>query len=147
MPRALTPSIIGFATVALVTLLSGCDAGKSGTETASAATTNAWEATKGAVPITSSSEDARKLYLEGRALSEQLRAHDGRQLYQQAVAKDPSFALAHYQLAINAATAKDFFEHMKQAVALADKASEGERLMIVALEAGGNANPAKALEY
>jgi tetratricopeptide (TPR) repeat protein len=36
---------------------------------------------------------------------------------------------------------------MKRAVALAGNASEGERLMILALEAGGNANPAKALEY
>ena len=151
MPRASTPPppspILGFVTVAISILLSGCDVGKSGTETARAATSANPEAAKAAVPITSGSEDARKLYLEGRALSEQLRVHDGRQLYQQAVAEDPSFALAHYQLAINAATAKDFFEHMKQAAALADKASEGERLMILALEAGGNANPAKALEY
>jgi tetratricopeptide (TPR) repeat protein len=55
--------------------------------------------------------------------------------------------MAHYQLATNAATAKDFFAHLHEAVALADRASEGERLMILALEAGGNANPAKALEY
>ena len=52
--------------------------------------------------------------------------------------------MAHYQLAANAATAKDFFEHLKHAVALAGRASEGERLMILALEAGGNATPAKA---
>ncbi len=147
MPRALTPPILSLATAAVVTLLSGCDARKSGTETASVTTTRTWEESKGAVPITSASDEARRLYLEGRALSEQLRAHDGRQLYQQAAAKDPSFAMAHYQLALNAATAKDFFEHMKQAVALAGKASDGERLMILALEAGGNANPAKALEY
>src|SRR5213078_59444 len=67
--------------------------------------------------------------------------------YEEAAAKDPSFAMAHYQLAANAATAKDFFAHLKEAVALSGKASEGERLTILALEAGGNANPAKALEY
>jgi len=55
--------------------------------------------------------------------------------------------MAHYQLAVNAATAKDFREHVKRAVALSDRASEGERLFILALEAGGNANPAKALGY
>lgn len=147
MPRALTPPILGFATAAIVTVLSGCDARKSGTDTASATATATWEESKGAVPITSGSDEARRLYLEGRALSEQLRAHDGRQLYEQAAAKDPSFAIAHYQLAINAATAKDFFEHLKQAVALSDNVSEGERLLIRALEAGGNANPMKALEY
>jgi len=146
MLRRFTPPIAGLASVAIFALLVGCDAGKSGTETASA-TADTRGRTKGAVPITSGSAEARRLYLEGRTLSEQLRAHDGRQLYQQAAAKDSTFALAHYQLAINAATAKDFFEHLKRAVALADSASEGERLMILALEAGGNAKPAKALEY
>jgi tetratricopeptide (TPR) repeat protein len=152
MPRAWTPPFLGFTAAAFVTLLSSCDARKSGIESASAGVTTdtaagTWEKNKDAVPITSASNEARRLYLDGRKLSEQLRAHDGRQLYEQAVAKDPSFALAHYQLAANSATAKDFFGHLKQAVALSDKASPGERLMILSLEAGGNANPAKALEY
>jgi tetratricopeptide (TPR) repeat protein len=151
MPRAWTPPFLGLTAATLVALLSGCDARKSDTETADATVTDtaagAWEKTKGAVPITSGSDTARQLYLQGRTLSEQLRAHDGRQLFEQAAAKDPDFALAHYQLALNSATAKDFFAHLKHAVALSNKASEGERLMILALEAGGNANPAKALEY
>jgi tetratricopeptide (TPR) repeat protein len=67
-------------------------------------------------------------------------------LYERASKADPSFALVHYQLAVNAATARDFFAHLKEAVALEDRASEGERLMIRAAEAGGNANPARALE-
>jgi len=149
MPRALIPSFLGFTALALV--LSGCESRKSETETASATTTDAVAgatvANSGAVPISSASAEARKLYLEGRALSEQLRAHDGRQRFQEAVSKDPSFAMAHFQLAANAATAKDFFAHLKEAVALSDKVSEGERLTILALEAGGNAQPAKALEY
>ncbi len=150
MPRASSP-FLGVTTTALLILLSGCDAAKSGTESASATVTDTAGATAavspGAIPITSGSEEARRLYLEGRALSEQLRAHDGRQLYQQALEKDSSFAMAHYQLALNSAIAKDFFEHVKHAVALAGQASEGERLMILALEAGGNATPAKALTY
>jgi hypothetical protein len=125
MPRAWTPPLLGLATAGLVTLLSGCNARKPGTETASATVTTdsaagTWEKSGNAIPITSTSDEARRLYLEGRKLSEQLRAHDGRQLYEQAVAKDPSFAMAHYQLALNSATAKDFFEHLKQAVALSD---------------------------
>jgi hypothetical protein len=51
----------------------------------------------------------------------------------------------HYQLAINSATAKDFFQHMNQAVALSDKASDGERLTILIGQAGANAKPTKAL--
>jgi tetratricopeptide (TPR) repeat protein len=151
MPRAITPSLLGLAAaLGLGTL--GCDARKGGTETASAATndstsTGGRAANAGAIPLSTSDQDARRLYLEARSKSEQLRAHDARELYEQAAAKDPTFALAHYQLAINSATAKDFFAHLKEAAALADKASEGERLMILALEAGGNAEPKKALEY
>jgi tetratricopeptide (TPR) repeat protein len=142
MPRAVRSSLLLLAGV----IVSGCDGAKSDTETASAGGTVA-ESNRSAIPITSGSEDARKLYLEGRALSEQLRAHDGRKRYEEAVARDSTFAMAHYQLAINAATAKDFFTHIKQAKAHADKVSEGERLMILSLEAGGNADPGKALAH
>jgi tetratricopeptide (TPR) repeat protein len=151
MQRALTSSLLGITTLALAAVLSGCNGRKADTESASASTTDSASegssANGGAVPITAASDEARQLYLEGRTLSEQLRAHDGRARYEAAVAKDPSFAMAHYQLAANAATAKDFFAHLKEAIALSGKASEGERLTILALEAGGNAQPAKALEY
>ena len=145
-----SPTLRGLTAAAALAFLAGCNAGKPDTETASATITDSAAATvanPGAIPISSASDEARQLYLKGRALSEQLRAHDGRELYEQAAAKDPAFAMAHYQLAANAATAKDFFAHLKQAAGLADRASEGERLMILALEAGGNANPSKALEY
>jgi superkiller protein 3 len=151
MPRAFPIPAVGLGAVALVALLSACEGRKSGTESASATVTDTAAATvaenKGAVSLTTASDEARQLYLEGRTLSENLRAHDGRKMYEQAVAKDPGFAMAHYQLALNSATAKDFFDHLKQAVALSDKVSDGERLMILAAEAGGNANPTKALEY
>src|SRR5687767_5576937 len=99
------------------------------------------------VLVTTASADARAEYLKGRALGENLRAHDSREVLQRAVAKDPDFALAHYSLALNSPTAKEFFDHLKHAVKLSDKASEGERLMILGLEAGSNANPEKQREY
>src|SRR5690348_1557542 len=129
MSRAWTTPLLSFTALALVTTLSGCNPRKAGTESASATTTSSAEgasANTGAIPVTAASDEARSLYLEGRALSEQLKAHDGRAKYEAAVAKDPSFAMAHYQLAVNSATAKDFFSHLKEAVALSDKASEGE---------------------
>jgi len=51
------------------------------------------------IPITTSSNEARKLYLEGRDLLEKLRATDARHLFEQAAAKDPNFALAYVGLA------------------------------------------------
>lgn len=101
----------------------------------------------GKIPITTSSAEAKQQYIKGRALSENLRAHDSRQFLGQAATKDPKFALAHYSLAQSAPTTKDFFEHLKQAAALADKASEGERLMILGLQAGANADTKAQRDY
>jgi tetratricopeptide (TPR) repeat protein len=80
-------------------------------------------------------------------LGENLRAHDSRQFLSQAAAKDPSFALAHYNLALSAPTAKGFFEHLKEAVALSEEASDGERLMILGLQAGANADTKLQRDY
>jgi hypothetical protein len=41
------------------------------------------------IPITTSSPEARELYLKGRELAEKLRATDARRFYEQAVARDP----------------------------------------------------------
>jgi tetratricopeptide (TPR) repeat protein len=94
------------------------------------------------IPITTSSEEARKLYLQGRDLVEKLRATDARTYFEQAVARDKTFALAHLSLANTAPTAKDFFDSVKQAVTLAPKASEGERLLILGFDAGVKGNVA-----
>jgi hypothetical protein len=66
--------------------------------------------TSGKIPITTSSHEAKQQYVKGRALAENLRAQDSRELLMQAAAKDPGLALAHYSLALSAPTAKDFFQ-------------------------------------
>ena len=95
------------------------------------------------IPITTSSEEARQLYLEGRDLVEKLRATDARALFQQAAAKDPGFALAQVGLANSAGTAKEFFDAVARAVSLADKASEPEKLLVCALDAGAKGEPSR----
>ena len=62
------------------------------------------------IPITTSSDEARKLYLEGRDLVEKLRATDARARFEKAAAKDPAFALAQVGLANTSGTAKEFFD-------------------------------------
>ncbi|MEO7987409.1 MAG: tetratricopeptide repeat protein, partial [Gemmatimonadales bacterium] len=153
MPRALTSPTAALIGAALLSTLTACGPKKGGTDSASATVTASASATPTAewnaspVALSTTSAEAKDLYLKGRKLAEELRLHDGRQLFEQAAAKDPSFAMAHYQLAITSATAKDFFEHMNEAVALSDKATDGERLMILNLQAGGNAQPKQAREY
>lgn len=152
MPRALPFYAATLSAWAALVLLTGCSPTKSNPESASASTAASAAGAgqtappSGIVSLTTSSPEARDLYLKGRTLAEQLRAQDGRKLFEQAVAADPAFAMAHYQLAATSATAKDFFSHLKEAVALSDKASEGERLMIRILEANGNARPKEGLD-
>ncbi len=101
----------------------------------------------GKIPITTSSEEARTLYLKGRDLAEKLRATDARRFYEQAAAKDAGFALAYVGLANTSGTNREFVEAVTKAVGLASKASEGERHMVLALDAGLKNDPAAVLRH
>jgi tetratricopeptide (TPR) repeat protein len=88
------------------------------------------------IPITTSSDEARALYLEARTLSENLRALDSRPLLEEAVAKDPTFASAYLLLANTAPSPEEFFSNQAKAVANMEHASEGERILIQVSQAG-----------
>ncbi len=103
-------------------------------------------AQEGKVPITASDE-AVELYLQGRDLSEKLRGTDALEYYKQAIAADENFALAYRALALNSPTAGEFFEAYELAVQKADMASEGERNMIMALDAAVKGDPSAQEEY
>jgi tetratricopeptide (TPR) repeat protein len=95
------------------------------------------------IPVTTSSAEARQLYLKGRDLADTLRATDARAFFEQAAAKDPDFALAQVGIANSAGSARQFFEATNRAVALAGKVSEPEKLVICALDAGAKGEPAR----
>lgn len=99
------------------------------------------------VPITTASAEARQHFLTGLDLFDRLRFADARGHFELAAAKDSAFALAHYYLAIDAATPQAFFQHLNRAVALESKASDGERLLIQALQAAVDAQPAQQVRY
>ena len=134
----------------VVSILMGCNRPKADSARESGSVTEdsikGATATKGKVPVSTKSEEARKLYLKGQEYGDQLRFHEARQLYQQSTAKDPDFAMAHLRLAQNSPTTKEARAHLNQAVALSDKATEGERLTILITQANFNADPAKALQ-
>jgi tetratricopeptide (TPR) repeat protein len=100
----------------------------------------------GKIAITTTSEAARADFIKGRTLAENLRLEDSRQYFRSAIAKDPTFAMAHLSLANSSPTGTEFFEHLGHSVKLADKVSPGERLTIKGAEAGANADPAGQLE-
>ena len=136
---------------ALAAASAACRSKDSGTETASRATSDsasepAPTAHRGQIPLTTTSDEARTLYVRGRDLFEQARGHDARPLFQQAAAKDPTFAMAHYYLAFSSPSPKEFLAHLNEAVSLSSKASEGERLLILALQAGVNGDSRKSTD-
>ncbi len=114
------------------------------TETAPASTAST---AAGKLPVTTASEEARKEFLQGRDLADKLLIQDSVAHFDKAISLDPNFAAAHLARANSSPTAKEFFDHLKHAVSLADKASEGERLLILSTEAGTNGNTAKQKEY
>jgi len=93
------------AVLALVAIVAACAPKESddtsGAADSPAAVTAAGDLTTGGkIPITASSDEAKALFLRGRDLSDQLRNQDARQLFEQAAAKDSTFAMAHYNLAL-----------------------------------------------
>src|SRR5215468_6991143 len=101
----------------------------------------------GKVPITTASEEARREFLTGRDLSERLLGQESLQHFDKALALDPEFASAELARANNSPTAKEFFEHLKKAVELSPKASNGERLLILSNQAGANGVVEMQKEY
>jgi len=95
------------------------------------------------LPITTRSDQAKQEFLQGRDLAERLLAQESVQHLDKALSLDPEFALAELSRANSSATAKDFFDHLQRAVALEDKASDGERLLIEAAAAGAKGETVK----
>lgn len=91
--------------------------------------------------ITTSSEKARNYFLQGRELTEKLRGQESLEFFEKAVAEDSKFALGYLNLALNYHNFKGFFENLDKAKALVDNVTEGERLWILGIEAGVNADP------
>lgn len=90
------------------------------------------------VPVTTSSDEARALYDEGLALSDNLHLVEAQALFQQAVEKDPSLAMGYVQLAFvsqNTQSTPQFFDAVEKAQAHAAGVSAGEQLIIGALAA------------
>jgi tetratricopeptide (TPR) repeat protein len=83
--------------------------------------------------ITTSSPDALRLFCEGTAFYVRGNAGKAIELLEKAVEIDPDFALAHRQLAAlyhNQGQREEEGEHIQKALALKDRVSERERLII-----------------
>jgi tetratricopeptide (TPR) repeat protein len=119
--------------VVLLAFLAACERT---TDAQAGADSSAAEVASAEIPVTTTSDEARELFLEARTMSENLRALDSRPLLEEAVAKDPNFAYAYLLLANTAPSPEEFFDNLEKAVANIDHASEGERILIQVAQAG-----------
>jgi len=88
------------------------------------------------VPITTSSEQASQEYLRARDLFEKLRYQDAIEYLERAVEQDSTFALAYLYLSFTKANVTERYALIEKAKSLSDHVSKGERLCILAYEAG-----------
>jgi len=82
------------------------------------------------MPMTTSSSEARQLFLQGRDYRENWHMPQALQAWQNAVQKDPDFALAYLFISMHTTDPKAEAEARATAKRLAPQASHGEQLMI-----------------
>ncbi len=98
------------------------------------------------IPITTSSEEARALYIQARDLGERVRSSEAKPLLEQAIAKDSTFALAYLELASGQQSISDMRAFVAKALACSEKASPAERMLIQAAQARLDNNSGKEKE-
>ena len=82
------------------------------------------------IPITTQSEEARNAFIEGRELAEHFRIVEAREYFDKAIELDPDFAQAYLYRGMYYISNEDYKIHLEKAIALMDKVSEGEQLLI-----------------
>lgn len=105
-----------------------------------AAAAVAQQAIEQVIPITTASEAARTSFLQGRDQLENIDFQAAARLFDQAIEKDPHFALAHLYRSQSGGSALEVRAHLQKAAELAARASEGERLLIAFYQASYDAN-------
>ncbi len=83
------------------------------------------------MPITTSSEEARELFIEGRDQFEKFNLTKSSNLLHQAIEVDPEFAMAHLYLSASEGGVSSFaLKTLNKAIKFSSKVSEGERQLI-----------------
>ncbi len=98
------------------------------------------------LPITTKSESAKKYFLQAREMGDKLKGPEAIDLYNKAIQEDPDFALAYVEKSQFDFRGKDFLDDINKAVALKDKVSEGEKLLIDSRLENLNGNSTKEVE-
>ena len=140
-------TLLGILGVAAATVTGGCAKEEAAAPVPTAEAKAPTPAGGGKISVTTVSAEAKAEFLQGRDLYEKSLDTDSLAHFRKAISLDPNFAWAELALANAMGTGGEFFDHLHKAVALADKASNGEKLLILAAEAGATANLARQKNY
>ncbi len=88
------------------------------------------------VPITTNSEQALQDFLKGRDFIEKVSMQDAKEHLERAVKQDSNFAMAYLYLYFTETNVTERYALIEKAKSLSDDMSKGERLCILAFEAG-----------
>jgi tetratricopeptide (TPR) repeat protein len=95
------------------------------------------------IPITTSSQEALQLFVDGRENLENLKTADAAELFDEAIQKDPNFAKAYMYRAFSGGGYQIFRKNLDKAVELIDQVSEGEKHEILYTKAGADGDGAQ----
>ena len=99
------------------------------------------------IPITTASEEARQLFLQGRDKSENIEFDKAAVLFDQAIQKDPNFAFAYIYRSASGGGSAIALENRNKALALLGSVTPGERLTIKYMVAQTQQQTAQAKKY
>lgn len=99
------------------------------------------------IPITTSSKEALDLFLQGREKLENVENNAAALLFDEAIKKDPNFAMAYLYRSNSGGNSKIVQDNLDKAVSLTDKVSEGEKLQIFYAKETASGNGLKRKEY
>ena len=99
------------------------------------------------IPITTNSKEALQLFIQGRDKLANVQMPDAAKLFDQAIEKDPNFALAYLYRAISSNNYNITRENLQKAKAHNANISPGEKLLINYSEAAFDGNTVEQKEY
>lgn len=102
------------------------------------------------IPVTTSFDEARKAFIIGRDMLENIEFTGATAMFDKAISLDDNFSLAYAYMAMTNAMLGDqtgFQKNMDKAISLSDQISEGEKNLIRFYKAIFEGNPEKSKEF
>jgi len=99
------------------------------------------------IPITTDSQEARDLFIQGQDLIDKLRVPESLSYFEKAAKLDTNFALVYLNMALAATNTIERLQYIEKAKSKLEMVSKGEQLLILGMYAGFMGLPGKQREH